>query len=44
VRVHPSITLALAVENVLNSAYTPYGGGFAAPGTNVVLSVRGHSE
>gem|GEM_PF-1302491 len=44
VRVHPAITLALAVENILNAAYTPFGGGFPAAGTNVVLQVRGHTE
>ncbi|MDB4930199.1 MAG: Outer rane vitamin receptor BtuB [Myxococcaceae bacterium] len=44
VRVHPQITMALAVENVLDAAFTPYGGGFPAAGTNVVLSLRGHSE
>ena len=32
--------LALAIENVLNTAYTPYGGGFPAAGTNAVLMVR----
>ncbi len=44
VRLHRSITAALAVENVLDAAYTPFGGGFPAAGTNVVLQLRGQTE
>lgn len=44
VRLHPSITAALAVENVLDAAYTPYGGGFPGAGTNLVVQLRGHTE
>nr|MBK7067325.1 TonB-dependent receptor [Deltaproteobacteria bacterium] len=44
VRLHPSVTAALAVENVLNAAYTPFGGGFPAAGTNVIVQLRGQTE
>lgn len=38
--VTPAVLVGAAVENVWNSAYTPYGSGYPAPGVNVVGMVR----
>ncbi|HSJ68514.1 MAG TPA: TonB-dependent receptor [Anditalea sp.] len=36
----PSFTLFAAVENITDQGYWPFAGGIAAPGRNVVLSLR----
>lgn len=40
VSVTPSVVVGAAVENVWNGAFTPYGAGYPASGTNVVGMVR----
>ncbi len=42
-QVMPNFTLAFAVENILDCRYRPYSSGIAAPGRNVILSIRLHS-
>ncbi len=40
VAVTPSVIVGAAVENVWNGAFTPYGAGYPAAGTNVVGMIR----
>jgi len=43
-QVTPRALAAVAVENVLDSPYTPYGGGFVMPGRNVMAMLRLHTN
>ncbi|MBI5517736.1 MAG: TonB-dependent receptor [Deltaproteobacteria bacterium] len=41
---HPRLTLSTALENVFDSAYTPYGAGLPAPGLNLVVALRAQTN
>lgn len=43
-QLHARFTLAAAIENVFDTAYTPYGWGLPAPGVNVVVALRGNTD
>jgi hemoglobin/transferrin/lactoferrin receptor protein len=44
VRPHRLVTVAAAIENLLDTAYTPFGGGYPAPGVSANFMLRVASE